>query len=877
MLIDSVNDDMEERRLLLTLCCFNWGISFLTLRCEGDWENNTAMFRKLCVFALLSLAFAEVFFQEEFNDGWDKRWVKSSLKGEQQGEWTHTAGEFYGDKDAQMGIKASQDARFYGISADMGKTISNKDQDLIVSYTVKHEQKIDCGGGYMKLMPAPLNQEKFGGDDKYNIMFGPDICGTGTRKVHAIFNYKGQNLLIKKNVPCKTDQLTHLYTLIVHPDNTYEIQIDEEKVQSGKLEEDWDFLKPKEIADPEAKKPADWVDDAQIPDVNDKKPEGWDQPQTITDPEATKPETWDDEADGEWVAPQVPNPEYKGEWKQKMIPNPNYKGPWKAPMIPNPEYTPDDKLYLQDGMRYVGIEIWQVKAGTIFDNIIVANDMAEVKAFTDRTWKANKDAEKAKFDKAEEERRKVEEEQRKVMEEQRKKDEEEKKKEEAAHPAAPAEEEDEDDEEEEEKKPELHDAVDYFLPPPHFTPGVDFVHREHVLLISLFVAGGWSEAKRVPWAGQNAPLNGQHDGGHCPPGSENSQQNWTHSQLNWSQPFWGCARMGSVAFSFHDQQLEIRNQYALAGTCRSWKTIMDSEEYWAQQSKLFRAEPPAAMRQHPNFSWKLYFRHSVTIDRSFPTLRENDLRYSPSGRSCECVTAHPDWGSLVLNRRFKEAAIWLAFAGQTDADKWRAGFMLEPIAGVVAGQDKTGWGHWCPSRGPAYPNRVALGLGIDKDHNLFAQVRMFSFPLACPHAVCTALMPFALPSCRLHCPHAVCTALMPFALPSCLLIPRCALYQSPPSPPPQSRFHVRIPRFARTRFPTVTALGPTALLCNLPEGPHAGDCARGDIPRRPELPVWMAGGCETRWWAVVVYNTPPAVVDRTPLPPIDPPISPLQW
>jgi len=89
-----------------------------------------------------------------------------------------------------------------------------------------------------------------------------------------------------------------------------------------------------------------------------------------------------------------------------MIPNPNYKGPWKAPKIPNPEYVPDDQLYVQDGMRYVGIEIWQVKSGTIFDNIIIADNMDEVKAFTDRTWKANKDGEKAAFDKAEEERKK---------------------------------------------------------------------------------------------------------------------------------------------------------------------------------------------------------------------------------------------------------------------------------------------------------------------------------------------------------------------------------------------------------------------------------------------------------------------------------------
>lgn len=41
------------------------------------------------------------------------------------------------------------------------------------------------------------------GDSAYNLMFGPDICGPGTKKVHVIFNYKGKNLLIKKDVRCK--------------------------------------------------------------------------------------------------------------------------------------------------------------------------------------------------------------------------------------------------------------------------------------------------------------------------------------------------------------------------------------------------------------------------------------------------------------------------------------------------------------------------------------------------------------------------------------------------------------------------------------------------------------------------------------------------
>ena len=75
--------------------------------------------------------------------------------------------------------------------------------------------------------------------------------------MHVIFNYKGNNLLTKKEIRCKDDVFTHLYTLIVNPDGTYEVLIDNEKAESGTLEEDWDFLPPKEIKDPEAKKPED--------------------------------------------------------------------------------------------------------------------------------------------------------------------------------------------------------------------------------------------------------------------------------------------------------------------------------------------------------------------------------------------------------------------------------------------------------------------------------------------------------------------------------------------------------------------------------------------------------------------------------------------
>lgn len=69
------------------------------------------------------------------------------------------------------------------------------------------------------------------------------------------------------------DELTNLYTLILRPDQTYEVKINNEKVESGSLEEDWDFLPPKKIKDPEAKKPEEWDDRATIDDPEDTKPE----------------------------------------------------------------------------------------------------------------------------------------------------------------------------------------------------------------------------------------------------------------------------------------------------------------------------------------------------------------------------------------------------------------------------------------------------------------------------------------------------------------------------------------------------------------------------------------------------------------------------
>merc|ERR1712086_517605 len=412
-------------------------------------EFHIAMSRSLlvvCAIACMAYATAEVYLEEDFSGDWESRWVQSKAK-EGLGAMKVSAGKFYGDEEAAKGLQTSQDAKFYAMST-ASKEFSNDGKTLVIQYSVKHKQDIDCGGAYLKL--GAYDSEKFEGSSEYNIMFGPDICGSSTKKTHVIFNYKGKNLDKKKEVRAESDTLSHLYTLIVKPDNTYEVQIDMNKVDSGTLEEGWDFLEPKQIRDPEEKKPSDWVDNAEMDDPEDKKPEGHDDiPAKVADPKASKPDDWDDESDGAWEAPQIDNPEYKGAWKAKRIKNPDYKGVWEAKLIDNPKYVADDNLYKYAAFSTVGIDIWQVKSGTIFDNMLITDDVDYAKQHGEKTWKAQKDGEKAMKEKADEEKRKKDEEERAKKEEERKKKDEEDK---AKKDEEKKDEEKKDEEKKEEKK-----------------------------------------------------------------------------------------------------------------------------------------------------------------------------------------------------------------------------------------------------------------------------------------------------------------------------------------------------------------------------------------------------------------------------------------
>merc|ERR1712029_112421 len=278
-----------------------------------------------------------------------------------QGKWTTATGKWFKDEQEDTGIQTGEDSKFFGISASFD-SFSNAGKELIIQYQAKYEKDIECGGGYFKVGPKMSDPTTFGDPTPYNIMFGPDKCGY-TKRTHLIFNYQGKNVLKKTDLAYKQegDGTSHLYRMILKPDNTVRVEIDEEKIYEGSLKEDWEVLAPKEITDPADKKPEDW----------------------------------DDEEDGEWEAPMKDNPEFKGEWYGKRISNPAYKGFWEAKKIANPEYEDDDSVYKFDDFGFLGFDLWQVKASTIFDNIIVTDDKAEADAFA-KKWKALSEVENAK-------------------------------------------------------------------------------------------------------------------------------------------------------------------------------------------------------------------------------------------------------------------------------------------------------------------------------------------------------------------------------------------------------------------------------------------------------------------------------------------------
>ncbi|KAF4594729.1 calreticulin [Ophiocordyceps camponoti-floridani] len=386
-------------------------------------------------------------FLEQFTDGWDKRWKPSHAKKDMKdaakdgeewayvGEWAVEEPTKYKGMEGDRGLVVKNPAAHHAISAKFPSKIDNKGKTLVVQYEVKLQNGLECGGAYMKLLRdnKALHQDEFSNTTPYVVMFGPDKCGH-TNKVHFIINHKNpktgeyEEKHLSSPPTAKIVKTTELYTLIVHPNNSYAIKQNREEVKSGSLFEDFvpEINPPAEIDDPKDTKPDDWVDKARIPDPDAKKPQDWDEdapyeivdeeatmpedwlekePATIPDPEAQKPEDWNDDDDGDWEAPSVPNPKcadasgcgpwtkpmkknpaYKGKWTAPFIDNPEYKGPWAPRKIKNPDYFEDKTPANLEPMGAIGFEIWTMQSDILFDNIYIGHSIEDADKLAAETW-----------------------------------------------------------------------------------------------------------------------------------------------------------------------------------------------------------------------------------------------------------------------------------------------------------------------------------------------------------------------------------------------------------------------------------------------------------------------------------------------------------
>lgn len=359
------------------------------------------------------------------------------------GVWKHAKSEGHDD----FGLLVSEPARKYAIVKELDEPASLKDGTVVLQFETRLQNGLECGGAYIKyLQPqeSGWKPKEFDNESPYSVMFGPDKCGA-TNKVHFIFKHKNpktgklveHHLKYPPSVP--SDKLSHVYTAILKPDNELRILIDGEEKKTANFLSSEDFepslIPSKTIPDPEDKKPEDWDERAKIPDpeatkpddwdeeapmeIEDEeaeKPEGWldDEPEEVDDPEATKPEDWDEEEDGEWEAPKIENPKceeapgcgewkrptkrnpaYKGKWSAPLIDNPNYKGIWKPQEIPNPEYFELEKPDFEP-IAAIGIEIWTMQDGILFDNVLIAKDDKIAESYRETTWKPKFAIEKEK-------------------------------------------------------------------------------------------------------------------------------------------------------------------------------------------------------------------------------------------------------------------------------------------------------------------------------------------------------------------------------------------------------------------------------------------------------------------------------------------------
>ncbi|XP_055339861.1 calnexin-like [Paramacrobiotus metropolitanus] len=394
--------------------------------------------------------FFEAFADADILEG-RSRWIRSQSKKNKadaaeiekyDGEWAiESTNVTRMEGDYALVLKSS--AKHHGIAVKLDRPFVFNGKPFVFQYDVKFANGQECGGGYVKLIQQKALDNLADLNDKtpYTIMFGPDKCGKDSH-LRFIFQHRNpktgayeekhwkepNNLKIEELVNSKK---SHVYTLMIQPDNTFKVFIDQKIVGDGSLLVDMSpaVNPPAEIEDPNDTKPENWDERKTIPDSNAKKPDAWDEeaprqiadpaakipegwledePQMIPDLNVKQPEDWDVEMDGEyepplienskckgvgcgkWTAPLIDNPQCKsggcGPWTAPLIDNPDYKGKWAPRKVPNPDFYEDLEPYKMTTIDALALELWSISNNVLFDSILITDNLDVADKLARETW-----------------------------------------------------------------------------------------------------------------------------------------------------------------------------------------------------------------------------------------------------------------------------------------------------------------------------------------------------------------------------------------------------------------------------------------------------------------------------------------------------------
>lgn len=362
----------------------------------------------------------EVLYWENFSDPfvW-KRWTRSRALGF-EGLWANDLSYPPSPRRKERGMVITQKQKSHIVSTKLPAPIYHMNETIVIQYEVRAQLIYHCFRALLRVHTTDFDPFKQTNSTHGTIEFGPVH---NNKKTKALLNFyvnsEDDKHKIEKFIKVPFDEIPHLFTLIIRPDNTFEYMIDTMSFLNGTFTDSFKIpiVEPKMIDDPTDKKPENWEDNEFIPDLKAKKPVDWNEsePELIPDPRRSsppigwyenEPEMIPDPKDkkpseysefmfgpykprmiknpkcqigcGKWVQPMIKNPKYKGKWTPPLIKNPKYKGEWKPRKIANPKYT-HDYNYSLPGITGFSFNIWSLYHDVLVTNLLVSHNETLIK------------------------------------------------------------------------------------------------------------------------------------------------------------------------------------------------------------------------------------------------------------------------------------------------------------------------------------------------------------------------------------------------------------------------------------------------------------------------------------------------------------------